>query len=313
MKHSFLKLSLLCSCMMFGAHALAGQGLITIITPSHDNPFFKAEADGASQKAKALGYDVLIASHDDDVNKQNQLIETAIARKAKAIILDNAGANATIGPVAKAKQAGIPSFLIDREINKTGIAVSQIVSNNYQGAQLGAEKFVELLGGKGKYVELLGRESDTNAHVRSQGFHDIIDDYPDMQMVAQQTANWSQPEAFRRMETILQAHPDIVGVISGNDTMALGAQAALRASGRNNIIVVGFDGSDYVRDAIIKGENIKATVLQPGWAQAQKAVEQADLYIRTGSINADEKQLMDCILIDSSNAKQLHTFSMSSH
>lgn len=310
MKCNFLKVSLLCSCMLLGAPALAGQGLIAIITPSHDNPFFKAEADGASQHAKELGYDVLVASHDDDVNKQNQLIETAIAREAKAIILDNAGANATIGPVKKAKEAGIPSFLIDREINKTGIAVSQIVSNNYQGAQLGAEKFVELLNGKGNYVELLGRESDTNAHVRSQGFHDIIDDYPDMNMVAQQTANWSQPEAFRRIETILQAHPDIVGVIAGNDTMALGAQAALRASGRNDVVVVGFDGSDYVRDAILKGENIKATVLQPGWAQAVKAVDQADQYIRTGAIDEDEKQLMDCILIDGSNAKQLHSFAL---
>lgn len=311
MKRNLLKASLLCSALLFGASASAGQGLIAIITPSHDNPFFKAEADGASQRAKELGYDVLVASHDDDVNKQNQLIETAIARKAKAIILDNAGADATIGPVQKAKDAGIPSFLIDREINRTGVAVSQIVSNNYQGAQLGAEKFVTLLNGKGKYVELLGRESDTNAHVRSQGYHDVIDDYPDMVMVAQQTANWSQPEAFRRMETILQANPDIVGVISGNDTMALGAQAALRASGRNDVIVVGFDGSDYVRDAIIKGENIKATVLQPGWAQAVKAVDQADQYIRTGSIGVDEKQLMDCVLIDSNNASQLHSFALS--
>ena len=130
------------------------------------------------------------------MNKQNQLIETAIARKAKAIILDNAGADATVGPLEKAKAAGVPAFLIDREINKTGVAVAQIVSNNYQGAQLGAEKFAKLLGGKGHYVELLGRQSDTNAHVRSQGYHDILDDYPDMKMVAQQTANWSQTEAF---------------------------------------------------------------------------------------------------------------------
>ncbi|MVY35819.1 substrate-binding domain-containing protein, partial [Escherichia coli] len=138
------------------------------------------------------------------------------------------------------------------------------VSNNYQGAQLGAEKFVTLMGGKGKYIELLGRESDTNAHVRSQGYHDVIDEHSDMKMVAQQTANWSQTEAFNRMESILQANPDITGVISGNDTMALGAEAALKAAGRNDVVVVGFDGSDYVRDSIINNGNIKATVLQPG-------------------------------------------------
>ncbi len=58
------------------------------------------------------------------------------------------------------------------------------------------------MGGKGKYIELLGRESDTNAHVRSQGYHDVIDEHSDMKMVAQQTANWSQTEAFNRMESI---------------------------------------------------------------------------------------------------------------
>lgn len=157
MKFTLVKTSLVAALLASSANLYAADnGLIAIITPSHDNPFFKAEADGAMAKAKELGYTTLVASHDDDVNKQNQLIETAIARKAKAIILDNAGADATVGPLEKAKAAGVPTFLIDREINKTGVAVAQIVSNNYQGAQLGAEKFAKLLNGKGKYVELLG-------------------------------------------------------------------------------------------------------------------------------------------------------------
>ncbi|CAM3624047.1 D-ribose-binding periplasmic protein precursor [Vibrio aerogenes CECT 7868] len=310
MKNKILTISMLAIASVFSGFAMADNGLIAIITPSHDNPFFKAEAMGAKAKAEALGYSTLIASHDDDANKQDQLITTAIARKAKAIIIDNAGSDVTIGSLEKAKKAGIPSFLIDREINLTGVAVSQIVSNNYQGAQLGAEKFVELMGEKGNYVELVGRESDTNAHVRSQGYHDIIDDYTDMKMVARQTANWSQTEAFTRMESILQANPDIKGVISGNDTMALGAEAALKAAGRSDVIVVGFDGSDYVRDSILAKANIKATVLQPAWAQAQMAVEQADKYLRTGSTGEPEKQLMDCILIDSANAGKLDTFAL---
>lgn len=95
--------------------------LIVIITPSHSNPFFKAEAVGAEAKAKELGYEVLTLIHDDDANKQNEMFDTAIARKAAAIICDNAGADATAAAV-KAKDAGIPTFLIDREINVTGIA-----------------------------------------------------------------------------------------------------------------------------------------------------------------------------------------------
>ena len=197
-----------------------------------------------------------------------------------------------VAAVQKAKDAGIPSFLIDREITATGVAVSQIVSNNYQGAQLGAEEFVKLMGEAGDYAELIGKESDTNAGSRSKGYHDVIDQYPDLKMVASQTANWSQTEAYSVMESMLQANPGIKGVISGNDTMAMGAYAALEAAGRTDVIVGGFDGSNDVRDSILKG-GIKATVLQPAYAQAQMAVEQADKFIASGSTGVEEKQLME--------------------
>lgn len=282
---------------------------IAIITPSHDNPFFKAEADGAAAKAKELGYATMVLVHDDDANKQNELFDNAIAAGVKAIILDNAGADASVAAVKKAKDKGIPSFLIDREITTTGVAVSQIVSNNYQGAQLGAEEFVKLMGEKGNYAELVGKESDTNAGIRSQGYHDVIDQYSDLKSVAKQTANWSQTEAYTVMESILQAHPDIKGVISGNDTMAMGAYAALEAVGRKDVIVVGFDGSNDVRDSIKKG-GIKATVLQPAYQQAQNAVAQADKFIKTGKTGLEEKQLMDCILINAANASKLETFAL---
>ena len=148
--------------------------LIAIIVPSPENPFFKAEADAADAKAKALGYETLVLVHNDDPVKQDQLFDTAIARKAAAIILDNAGADATIAAVKKAKDAGIPSFLVDREINATGSAVAQLVSNNYQGATLGAEEFAKLMGEEGDYVELIGKETDTNAGIRSKGYNDTL-------------------------------------------------------------------------------------------------------------------------------------------
>jgi erythritol transport system substrate-binding protein len=288
----------------------SGSKLIVIITPSHDNPFFKTEAVAADDAAKKLGYTTLVLSHDDDANKQDQHFDTAIASSAVAIICDNAGADATIGAIKKAKKAGIPTFLIDIEINETGLAVSQIVSNNYQGALLGGEIFVELMGETGKYVELVGKESDTNAGIRSKGYHEIIDQYPNLKMVARQSANWSQTEAFEKMESILQANPDIKGVICGNDTMAMGAMAALNAAGMGQVFVVGFDGSNDVRDSIINGE-IKATVLQTCATNAIMAVEQADMYVKNGSTGKSEKQLTDCVLIDSSNAKKLDNFVLS--
>ncbi len=286
------------------------KGTIAIITPSHDNPFFKAEADGAEAKAKELGYDTIVLVHDDDPNKQSEQFDTVIAQGVVAIILDNAGADASVAAIQRAKDAGIPSFLIDREITATGVAVSQIVSNNYQGAQLGAEEFVALMGEEGEYAELLGKESDTNAGIRSQGYHDVIDQFEGLKMVAQQTANWSQTEGFSVMESMLQANPGIKGVICGNDTMALGAYAALEAAGRSDVIVTGFDGSNDVRDSILAG-GIKATVLQPAYEQAQLAVSQADQYLNTGSTGLDEKQLMDCVLINADNAAQLETFALS--
>ena len=300
--------ALLASAAFIGNSADAAD-LIAVITPAHSNPFFKAEAEGAESKAKELGYDVISLVHDDDANKQSQLIDTAIARGAKAIVLDNAGADATVAAVKKAKEAGIPSFLIDREINASGIALAQIVSNNYQGAQLGAQEFVKLMGEKGNFVELVGKESDTNAGIRSKGYHDVIDEYPDLKMVSRQSANWDQQEAYQKMESILQANPKIKGVISGNDTMAMGAEAALKAAGRSDVIVVGFDGSNDVRDSIKKG-GIKATVLQPAYREAQLAVEQADAYIKTKTAPKTEKQLMDCILINPSNADKLETFAL---
>src|SRR5215475_2753357 len=120
-----------------GGSTPSGNKLIAIITPSHDNPFFKAEAETAAARARELGYETSMNSHDDDAHKQDQLVDVAIANKAAAIVLDNAGADASVAAVQKAKAAGIPTFLIDREINANGIAVAQIVSNNYQGASIG--------------------------------------------------------------------------------------------------------------------------------------------------------------------------------
>ena len=285
-----------------------GSKIIYIITPSHSNPFFKTEADAASAKAKALGYEIKAVSHDDDATKQSELFDNAISDKAAAIICDNAGADATMAAVRKAREANIPTFLIDREINASGIAISQIVANNYQGAKGVAEAFVEAMGEKGTYAELLGKESDTNAGVRSGAFHEVIDQYPDMKMVAQQTANWEQTEANSKTETILQSNPDIKGIICGNDTMAVGAAAAVKNAGLDGkISIIGVDGSDEAA-AAIKAGSMTGTALQQAALIAEMAVEQADQYLKEGKTGKDEKQLVDCIIITKDNVDKLKNF-----
>ena len=238
---------------------------------------------------------------------QDQHFDVAISQGAAAIVLDNAGADASIAPIERAKEAGIPTFLIDREINATGVAASQLVSNNYSCAVAGAEYFVELMGEEGQYVELLGKETDTNAGVRSQGYNDVIGDFPDMELVAVQTANWSQTEAFEVMETIIQGNPDIKGVISGNDTMALGAIAALEAAGMNDVFVVGLDGSPDAVASIDQG-GLDATVLQPLAVFSSLAVDQASTYIQSGELPAEEKQSIDCLLVEPSNTDRYEAF-----
>lgn len=285
----------------------AGGGPICVIVPPVENPFFGSMSDIAAAKAVELGYEVEQLVHDDDANKQLELVESCISSEAVAIILDNAGADASVAAVQAAKDAGIPSFLVDREISAEGVAVSQIVSNNFQGATILAEYFAELMEGEGTYVELTGKDTDTNAHVRSDGYHDVLDAFPDMEMVAQQTANWSQTEGFSVMESILQANPDIKGVIAGNDTMALGAQAALLAAGRDDVIVVGFDGSDDAIQSILNGE-LKATSLQPVAEMAEQAAIQADEYLKNGSTGKDEKQSIDMVLLTPDNACQYASF-----
>ena len=162
------------------------------------------------------------------------------------------------------------------------------------------------MGEKGNYVELLGKESDTNAGVRSSAFHEVIDQYPDMKMVGQQTANWEKTEAYDKMESMLQANPDIQGVICGNDTMVEGVCAALQAAGKN-IPVIGVDGSDEVA-ALIRSGQATGTALQQFALMSEKAVEQADKYLKEGSTGMDEKQLVDCIAITKDNVDKLSAF-----
>ena len=285
-----------------------GSNTIYIIMPPPSNPFFKVEAEVAEAKAKELGYDTKVLIHNDDVATQSDLFDEAINDKAAAIICDNASSNATVIPIKKAREANIPTFLIDREITEKDLAISQIVADNYQGAKGIAEVFVDAMGEQGTYVELLGRETDTNAHIRSAAFHEVIDAYPNMKMVAQQTAHWEQTEATEVMERILQEHPDIKGLVCGNDTMAVGALTAIKNAGLlGKVIVIGLDGSDDAADAIRAG-NMLGTALQQAKVMAESAIEQADKYLKEGKTGKDEKQLVDCIIIAKDNVANLKTF-----
>ena len=288
-------------------NANADNKLIYCITPSTSNPYFGVVQTACQEEGEKLGYTVKCVSHDDDATKQSELFDTAISEGASAIVCDNAGADASIEAVQKARDAGIPTFLVDREINQEGIAVAQIVANNSQGATAAAQALVEATGGEGQYAELLGLESDTNCQVRSDAFHAVIDQ-TNMEMVAQQSANWDQTEGQQKAETILQQYPDIVAIVCGNDTMACGAAAAVESANLDHeVYIIGVDGSNDMRDNIKEGKCL-ATGLQQIDLITRNAVNQANDYLTTGSTGMEEKQLVDCVLINADNAEKLDNF-----
>lgn len=288
------------SALMSGASF--ADGLITIIVNDPANPYWKTEGDVAKATAESLGYTATVSAHKGDTNAESTMIDTAITNKSVAIILDPANADGSVGAVQKAVDAGIPVILVNAEINKEGLAKAQLVSNNAQGAALGATQWQTAMGDSGKYAELFGNPADNNAATRSNGYETVLTQYPDLEKVAKEVADWDRTKGHDKMQSILQAHPEITGVIAGNDEMALGAIAALKEAGKlDGVKVGGFDGSPDAVAAIKAGE-MQYTVLQPVAVFSALAVKEADSFIKTGKTGADtEKQLLDCLLITKDN------------
>lgn len=278
------------------------EGLISIIVNDPANPYWFTEGEVAKATAEELGYEATVSAHKGDTNAESNLVDAAITNNAKAIILDPANADGSIAVVKKATEAGIPVFLVNAEINESGIAIGQLVSNNAQGAALGAVTWQGIVGEEAKYVEFFGNPADNNAATRSNGYNTVLDQYPGLEKVAEEVANWDRTQGYNKMQSIIQANPVINAVISGNDEMSLGAIAALKEAGKlEGVIVGGFDGSPDAVAAVEAGE-MAYTVLQPVAVFSREAVIQADHYIKNGEpMVADEKQLFDCLLITPDN------------
>ena len=180
-----------------GSSSSSKGGLISIIVNDPSNPYWQTEGNVASKEAKALGYKANVAASKGDTNTESTLIDTAITNKSVAIILDPANASGSIGAVRKANAAKIPVFLVNAEINQEGLAKAQLVSNNAQGAAIGAQQWVKDMGGKGDYVELFGAPSDNNAATRSNGYTTVISQYPNLRS-ARRSRTGTAPRATTR-------------------------------------------------------------------------------------------------------------------
>ena len=256
------------------------KGKIAVVVSTLNNPWFVVLGETAKARAIELGYDATIFDSQNDTAKEAANFENLIASGYKAVLFNPTDANGSVANVLKAKAAGIPVFCIDREINSTNAATAQMLSDSYSGCVKLGQYFVKTVGKEGEYAELLGIVGDNNTWNRSKGFHSVVDRYPGLKMVAQQSGEFDRAKGLEVMESILQAHPNIKGVFCGNDAMAMGAYQALVAAGKaDSVKIFGFDGADDVVKSIAEGK-IMATGMQFPKKMAQQSAEFADEYIK---------------------------------
>jgi ribose transport system substrate-binding protein len=280
-----------------------GKDRIAVVVSTLNNPWFVVLADTAKARAEELGYEATVFDSQNDTSKEDSNFENIIAGGYKAILFNATDSDSSIANVRKATKAGVPVFCIDREINANDAATSQILSDSYSGCVALGQKFVEDVGEKGQYVELLGLSGDNNTVNRSKGFHSVVDRYDGLKMVAQQSADFDRTKALEVMESILQAHPDINAVFCGNDAMAMGAYQALVAAGKDKQVkVFGFDGADDVVRLIAEGK-IAATGMQFPKTMARSAAESADAWNK-GKRDFQQKILVAVEMVTKDNVGQ---------
>ena len=287
MKTKWLKLALaavLAAATLLFTQTASAQAAprqkIAVVISTMNNPWFVVLGETAKARAVELGYDATIFDSQNDTAKEAANFENLIASGYQAVLFNPTDANGSIANVEKAKAAGIPVFCIDREINSTNAATAQMLSDSYSGCVKLGQHFVKTVGKEGEYAELLGLVGDNNTWNRSKGFHSVVDRYPGLKMVAQQSGEFDRAKGLEVMESILQAHPNLRGVFCGNDAMAMGAYQALVTAGKADAVkVYGFDGADDVVKSIAEGK-IVATGMQFPKKMARQSAEFADQYIK---------------------------------
>jgi ribose transport system substrate-binding protein len=253
---------------------------IAIVVSTLNNPWFVVLADTAKQRCEELGYTARVFDSQNSTDKEASHFENIVTGGYAAILFNPTDADGSISNVRRAVAASIPVFCIDREINASDAATSQVLSDSYSGCVALGQYFVEQVGEKGEYAELLGLVGDNNTHNRSKGFHSVVDRYPDLKMVAQQSADFDRATGMQVMETILQAHSNINAVFCGNDAMAMGAYQAISAAGKaDQVKVFGFDGAEDVLQLIAENK-IAATGMQFPKTMARTAAEYADQWLK---------------------------------
>src|SRR6056297_1732986 len=265
---------LLVVLMIVGLFSVGFAGKIGLSVSTLNNPFFVELKNGAEEKAADLGVEITVVDARDNAAKQLNDIQDLIQRKVDLLIINPTDSDAIVTAIEDANNAGIPVITVDRGANGGEVLV-HIASDNVAGGAMAAAFLAEQINFNGKVVELVGIPGTSAARDRGKGFETKLKDYPDIELVAKQSANFNRAEGLKVMENILQAHPDIDAVFAQNDGMALGAVEALRAAGKlDEVVVVGFDAIDDAVKAVEKGE-MAGTIAQQPALMGSLSVEKA--------------------------------------
>lgn len=255
---------------------------IGLVVSTLNNPFFVTLKEGAEEKANELGATLVILDSQNDPAKELSNVEDLITQGVDLILINPTDSDAVGSSIKAANNANIPVITLDRGAN-SGTVVTHIASDNVAGGKMAGEYIIELLGGKGKVVELEGIAGTSAARDRGQGFNEAIAG-SDIEVVAKQVADFDRTKGLSVMENILQAQPEINAVFAHNDEMALGAQKAIETSGRE-ILIVGFDATEDAVKAVEEGK-MAATVAQQPALIGSLGVEYAIKHLMGESIDA---------------------------
>ena len=247
-----------------------------------DDNFLTVLRNGMSDYAKTLdGVELQIEDAQNDVAKQQSQIQNFIASGVDAIIVNPVDTDATMAMSKIAAEANIPLVYVNREpVNVNELPDNQafVASNELESGTLETKEVCRLLGGKGKIVVMMGELSNQAARMRTQDVHDVIatDECKGLEIVEEQTANWSRTQGADLMTNWLAAGLDFDAVVANNDEMAIGAIQAMKAAGRamDSVVIGGVDATQDALAAMAAGD-LDVTVFQDAAGQGKGAVDAA--------------------------------------
>jgi len=227
---------------------------IGYIAKNTTNPYMVAQAEGVKKAGADMGFTAVTQapSTADSVEEQVKIMEDMIQQEMDVIIVHCADSNGIMPGIRKAQEAGILVLTIgtpgsEDTFLRTGV-------DYYETGYTIATEMAEALGGKGNVIILEGPPGAANAIERLNGIQDAFANYPDIEIVASQTANFKRTEGMSVTENLIQKYTDVQGVIGCNDESALGGLQALKAAGMADVLVAGFDGSVDATNAVKSGE-----------------------------------------------------------